>query len=199
MSNIDKARELLREQYDRERKASVDRICSYAYVSQPAQKIATLVLRLSMASRRLTGMPIEKVQEILDDLTFEVGSLCQGVDEHERGYVFDDNDKTLLLIDQHLIDEQDARHALSDRGVRVAVWKKTGGKCVYCKTKLRHPYEDVKESDLESPVMHVDHVVAKANGGPDHISNYAPSCASCNMAKSEKDVVDFISAVKKLA
>ena len=39
--------------------------------------------------------------------------------------------------------------------------------------------------------FHVDHIVAKVNGGPDHISNYVPACERCNVSKNSKSFVEF--------
>lgn len=36
---------------------------------------------------------------------------------------------------------------------------------------------------------HVDHIVAKANGGTDDDSNLISACASCNLAKGAKVLV----------
>lgn len=103
-----------------------------------------------------------------------------------------------FLFVHHLLEEQVDyldKHALTNRSVRVEVWKKTGGKCSYCHKPLAHPYEEAKEGQ-ES--MHVDHVVPKSAGGPDHMLNYAPSCGPCNISKNGRDVVVYISSLQKV-
>lgn len=39
--------------------------------------------------------------------------------------------------------------------------------------------------------VHADHVVPRAKGGADKLSNLVPSCASCNIKKQSKDPVQF--------
>lgn len=70
-------------------------------------------------------------------------------------------------------------HKKEDAEVRKTVWEMANGKCFYCSVEL----------DLAS--FHVDHIVAKNNGGPDHISNYVPACARCNISKSDKPFTEF--------
>ncbi len=79
-------------------------------------------------------------------------------------------------------------HSPSDPSVREIVWCITDGKCFYCDHGLARMPEDLGEHYRE---FHVDHIVAKANGGPDHVSNYVPSCHSCNTAKGAKSFVEF--------
>jgi len=79
-------------------------------------------------------------------------------------------------------------HAISSPEVRDKVWAMTDGKCIYCEGQL------TKERDPERPesCFAVDHVVAKSNGGPDHISNYVPSCFRCNSIKHARPVLEFL-------
>lgn len=42
------------------------------------------------------------------------------------------------------------------------------------------------------PMEHVDHVVARSLGGPDHWTNYAPTCQWCNMSKRVNSVLGFM-------
>lgn len=58
---------------------------------------------------------------------------------------------------------------------RGAVSSKTEGKCFYC-----------GDTGTE-----IDHIVAKAKGGNDKLSNLVMACRSCNGAKREKTIEDF--------
>lgn len=62
---------------------------------------------------------------------------------------------------------------------RRAVFDKYGGRCAYCGRILQ--YKD----------MTVDHIVPLHLGGADDISNYNPSCRSCNRYKSTYTVERF--------
>ena len=96
-----------------------------------------------------------------------------------------------------VIEERLKEHAISSEIVRSQVWDMTSGKCFYCEVQL------VRGPDCEgdrSNVFHVDHLVPKSAGGPDHLTNYVPSCQTCNISKSDKPVGIFMSARKpKLA
>jgi hypothetical protein len=83
-------------------------------------------------------------------------------------------------------------HSLSNPAVRDHVWNVTGGKCFYCQVEL------TRERCAEEPhrCFHVDHLVAKSNGGPDHKSNYVPACHRCNVSKGAKPYVEFVLALE---
>jgi hypothetical protein len=83
-------------------------------------------------------------------------------------------------------------HAIHDERVREQVWEVTGGKCFYCECELvRGPK---CEGDSRANVFHVDHLVPKSAGGPDHLTNYVPSCQTCNISKSDKPVAVFMAS-----
>ena len=60
---------------------------------------------------------------------------------------------------------------------RRAAKAKFGGRCGYCG-------ETPKQ-------MHIDHIVPKARGGTDELSNLMPACASCNNFKMSFSVEQF--------
>jgi 5-methylcytosine-specific restriction endonuclease McrA len=74
----------------------------------------------------------------------------------------------------------------SDPQIREQVWAKTNGTCVYCDCSIDHPNE------IGAQVMHVDHFVPVACGGPDNIANYVPACQKCNISKKDRDPVAFV-------
>ena len=55
-----------------------------------------------------------------------------------------------------------------------------GWKCWYC------------QKPLQLDAVHLDHILAKANGGTDEISNLALTCGFCNRAKTDLDVDEFV-------
>lgn len=71
-----------------------------------------------------------------------------------------------------------ARKAIS-KGVRFDVFKRDRFTCVYC------------GATPPNVLLHVDHVVAVANGGSNSIDNLVTACQPCNLGKSDKplDVV----------
>lgn len=74
------------------------------------------------------------------------------------------------------------------KGVRFEVFKRDRFTCLYCGA---HPPQ-VK--------LHVDHVIAVANGGSNDIDNLATSCDSCNLGKSDKSLNQVpMSLVEKAA
>lgn len=67
---------------------------------------------------------------------------------------------------------------------RRAVFAKSGGHCWYCGVDLR-----VRPVDKgTSPVMDIDHVVPRAEGGSNRMFNLVPSCPHCNSLKGKRSV-----------
>lgn len=88
-----------------------------------------------------------------------------------------------------VLDEMDENtspetHNKADSKIRAYVLSKTNGQCVYC------------DAELNQHDMHVDHIVPVVAGGPDHLTNYVPSCPSCNMSKSAHDPVLFVKKMR---
>lgn len=59
---------------------------------------------------------------------------------------------------------------------RFEVFKRDSFVCQYCGA---HP---------PSAVLHVDHIIAVANGGPNDMDNYVTSCDRCNLGKGARDL-----------
>lgn len=81
------------------------------------------------------------------------------------------------------------QHSQNSPEVRRQVLAVTGGRCFYCNVTVA----DVNP-DGSAAAFHVDHIVAKAHGGPDHFHNYVPSCSACNSEKSDKPFSVFMQA-----
>ncbi len=64
--------------------------------------------------------------------------------------------------------------------LRWQVLQRDNWKCVSC-----------GRSSLHEIVLHVDHVIPRSKGGPDHIDNYQTLCNICNIGKSNKDDTDL--------
>lgn len=60
------------------------------------------------------------------------------------------------------------------------IYDKTGGYCHLCNKKLSRTSYGVHGA---KGAWHVDHSVAKANGGTHHMNNLYPACISCNIEK----------------
>lgn len=69
---------------------------------------------------------------------------------------------------------------------RMRVYNKFAGHCAYCGKKIR--YED----------MQIDHVVPKAHGGTDDISNLYPSCRRCNHYKRTSSIEGFRNMISQI-
>jgi 5-methylcytosine-specific restriction endonuclease McrA len=84
-------------------------------------------------------------------------------------------------------EERLSEHQLHSPEVREKIWNITGGRCFYCDVEM------TREKTIEEPgrCFNIDHLVAKANGGPDHVSNYVPACHRCNVSKNAKPFVEF--------
>ena len=71
--------------------------------------------------------------------------------------------------------------------IRNEVWDMSNGTCLKCNCRL-------SPAKGRSSSMHVDHIVPKSRGGIDHLSNYQPLCAKCNMSKGNSSRKDLRSA-----
>lgn len=69
--------------------------------------------------------------------------------------------------------------------VRQYLLEKWGRKCAYC---------GAKDTPLE-----VEHIQAKSKGGSDRVSNLTLSCHTCNQAKGNSDIKDFLQNKPTLA
>jgi hypothetical protein len=83
-------------------------------------------------------------------------------------------------------------HALHNDAVREQVWAITDGCCYYCEVKLVRPGENTGGFADPSAAFHIDHLVPKASGGPDHLANYVPACQRCNIQKRDKSFAEFM-------
>lgn len=68
-------------------------------------------------------------------------------------------------------------------GWKRTLWDKQGGRCIYCHREL---------SDL----FHVDHVIPRASGGPDHLTNYVLACPLCNHRKSAMSPLEWLERIQ---
>ena len=68
--------------------------------------------------------------------------------------------------------------------VREYLLEKWGRKCVYC--------------GAENTPLEVEHIHALSKGGSNRVSNLTLSCRTCNQAKGNQDIKDFLSGKPKL-
>jgi len=78
------------------------------------------------------------------------------------------------------------RKAISTR-TRFEVFKRDGFQCQYCG---KHPPE---------VVLHVDHVLAVANGGGNERDNLVTACNTCNLGKSDVPLTSVPTSLKEKA
>lgn len=62
-----------------------------------------------------------------------------------------------------------------------AMFNAFDGICIYCGA----------QEDPNGSTFHVDHVVARSQGGADHINNLVIACPTCNCKKNNKPVVSY--------
>lgn len=66
------------------------------------------------------------------------------------------------------------------------VYKKCGGKCVYCGKSLK-----IKTNRLEEK-MTIDHWIPKSRGGDGNIENLVCACNRCNSKKGDQMPEEFL-------
>lgn len=66
------------------------------------------------------------------------------------------------------------------------VYKKSGGKCVYCGKQLK-----IKTNGLDEK-MTIDHWIPKSRGGGGDLENLVCACDKCNSAKGDLMPEEFL-------
>lgn len=79
--------------------------------------------------------------------------------------------------------------------VRRRVFEMNDGQCHYCDRKISIQCDDRSPGD--ALVMHIDHIVPRHAGGPDHIANFVPSCGPCNQAKGTRTYIEFVTESRR--
>lgn len=75
------------------------------------------------------------------------------------------------------------------QGIIEELIAREGGRCRYCKVEVRRNWLEDNRFDDDATI---DHIIPKAKGGPNHISNYALACRRCNHAKGDRTVEEFL-------
>lgn len=119
----------------------------------------------------------------LEDISLRIENLHENASAAEQNFSMVEESFGKRLCAVRVYDE----HKLTDPTIRDMVWEMTDGKCAYC--------GDQTYRDQPAPIgktFCVEHVVPRRMGGPDHISNYVPSCTGCNSSKCQNHVLDFV-------
>lgn len=68
-------------------------------------------------------------------------------------------------------------------GWKLKLWKRQSGACAYCRGPLW-------------PRYHIDHVIPRALGGPNHFTNYVIACQPCNLSKHSTPPLEWLERIK---
>jgi hypothetical protein len=138
----------------------------------------------------------ERLDNVESELRSGIHAACEAVKDFEVLCRYWSAEHQRLTMDAHAAEMRVAEitarikeHALHNAEVRETVWKMTDGKCFYCEVEL---IRCGSEEQDRSRCYHIDHIVPKSSGGPDHISNYVPACERCNISKNAKSFVEFL-------
>lgn len=142
------------------------------------------------------GAHQERLESVEAELRSTVKAACDAVKDFEALCAYWSTEHQRLTSEKNVaemrLSELATRlkeHALHNVEVREAVWAITGGKCFYCDVEL---IRCVGMEQDRPRCFHIDHIVPKSSGGPDHLSNYVPACERCNISKGAKSYVEFV-------
>lgn len=163
----------------------------------PTQKPLALLIRIIEAS--------SKSGDIILDPFCGCATTCVAAEKLERKWIgIDVSDKAYDLVKLRLEQEvpsdmwrgqvtfrkdiptptkEQTRPKLDDRH---HLFGKQLGRCNGCKTRFDHFRH-----------FHLDHIVPKARGGADHLSNYQLLCGSCNSIKGTHDMPYLLARLKE--
>lgn len=79
------------------------------------------------------------------------------------------------------------------RVLRQIAFDRQGGRCYYCDVVMVMP----KKGAMYPNTATADHLLPKAAGGADVEHNIVAACQSCNNAKGDKDLVEFVNVANK--
>lgn len=134
----------------------------------------------------------EKVKDLAFDIERLLGGLLGHVTRLHEDYTeaIQDGAEHRRQIDELTSNASPRmrKHLIHIPAIREAVWAITGGKCYYCDIALVR----VADAANQHLAFHIDHIVPKSSGGPDHISNYVPACSVCNMEKRATPFATFV-------
>jgi hypothetical protein len=98
----------------------------------------------------------------------------------KMGIVYDENDD-FELLERKIEGFKEPDPATRGQRLRFMILQRDGFKCQYCG---RNPRSD------KSVILHVDHIMAIANGGSWDESNLITACQQCNLGKLHTIIVD---------
>lgn len=90
--------------------------------------------------------------------------------------------QTALWADDQLEQVAPPRRARTPSRRRVAIFKRSEGRCFYCRTAI----------DIET--FHVEHQLPRALGGGDGSANLVAACPTCNLSKQDLTAIEFIAS-----
>lgn len=171
-----------------DRAASVD--AALCVVNSLEEIIVEISTQMSPAARefvlRHDAMAVE-VMNACDVVRAEVMEMLQAHAESSLRMGAQINELKTQVGDLQAKLDRLSEHKLHHEHVRERVWGMTGGHCFYCDVEMvRNSQEDPRRA------FEIDHIVPRSHGGPDHVSNYVPSCAKCNGEKNNKHFVEFM-------
>ncbi len=71
------------------------------------------------------------------------------------------------------------------RRAKRALWKKSEGKCFYCKVEMHNT------STMNDTQMTLDHLITLKDGGDNRHANLVAACRKCNTKRGSKLVAEF--------
>lgn len=157
-------------------------------LAENLEKCQAVLFRWAFSDKRL----IEAVDEIGSNVFWASEQIKKLALEFAQHYA---NLEKRVVVAEAASQSVQARlreHATNNPSVREEVYNSTGGLCFYCETQLIDASAGPVDGLDQDRMFHVDHIVPKTHGGPDHLCNYVPACAKCNSSKTDRPFAQFV-------
>jgi 5-methylcytosine-specific restriction endonuclease McrA len=83
-------------------------------------------------------------------------------------------------------------HPAKREQFRREVYKREGGRCFFCKTRVRLHWKGQFDGEQPDDAATLDHIIPKSQGGRYELQNLVCACRICNARRGSRDAGKFL-------